>query len=141
MRGASLATTDIIEEPLAYALPTLDLSCRQVFAAGRRPRSVLVQLGLGSGDMAVPQNHIVSKEIEVRGSFRFHEEFALAAKLVNRRRVDVRPFPEVLEFLRSRIPIPRRRLITLVERKRAYCNENLRSGGSRPIVMITTFTP
>jgi L-idonate 5-dehydrogenase len=56
-----------------------------------RPRSVLVQLGLGNGDMAVPQNRIVAKEIEVRGSFRFHEEFALAVDLINRRRVDVRP--------------------------------------------------
>lgn len=56
-----------------------------------RPRSVLVQLGLGSGEMLVPQNVIVAKEIEVRGSFRFHEEFALAVELINRRRVDVRP--------------------------------------------------
>jgi len=55
-----------------------------------RPRSVLVQLGLG-GDIAVPQNVVVAKEIEIRGSFRFHEEFALAVDLINRRRVDVRP--------------------------------------------------
>lgn len=56
-----------------------------------RPQSVLVQLGLGGGDVPVPQNVIVTKEIEIRGSFRFHEEFALAVKLINRRRVDVRP--------------------------------------------------
>jgi L-idonate 5-dehydrogenase len=56
-----------------------------------RPRSVLVQLGLAGGEMSVPQNMIVSKEIEVRGSFRFHEEFALAVDLINHRRVDVRP--------------------------------------------------
>ena len=55
-----------------------------------RPRSVLVQLGLG-GDVAVPQNVVVAKEIEIRGSFRFHEEFALAVELINRRRADVRP--------------------------------------------------
>lgn len=55
-----------------------------------RPRSVLVQLGLG-GDIAVPQNVVVAKEIEIRGSFRFHEEFALAVDLINRRRADVRP--------------------------------------------------
>ena len=41
--------------------------------------------------MAVPQNLIVSKEIEIRGSFRFHEEVGLAVELINRRRVDVRP--------------------------------------------------
>ena len=56
-----------------------------------RPRSILVQLGLAGGEMSVPQNVIVGKEIEVRGSFRFHEEFALAVDLINRRRVDVRP--------------------------------------------------
>lgn len=55
-----------------------------------KPRGVLVQLGLG-GDILVPQNMIVAKEIEVRGSFRFHEEFALAVDLINRRRVDLMP--------------------------------------------------
>jgi L-idonate 5-dehydrogenase len=56
-----------------------------------KPRGVLVQLGLGSGDMAIPQNIIVAKEIEVRGTFRFQEEFGLAVELINRRRVDVSP--------------------------------------------------
>ena len=54
------------------------------------PRGVLMQLGLG-GDVSVPQNVIVAKEIEIRGSFRFHEEFGLAVDLINRRRVDVTP--------------------------------------------------
>ena len=34
---------------------------------------------------------IVAKEIEIRGSFRFHEEFALAVDLINSRRVDLKP--------------------------------------------------
>ena len=55
-----------------------------------RPRGVLVQLGLG-GDVSIPQNLIVAKEIEIRGSFRFHEEFALAVDLINKRRVDLTP--------------------------------------------------
>jgi L-idonate 5-dehydrogenase len=55
-----------------------------------KPRGTLVQLGLG-GDISIPQNLIVSKEIEVRGSFRFHEEFALAVDLINRKRVDLKP--------------------------------------------------
>ncbi len=55
-----------------------------------RPRGVLVQLGLG-GDISVPQNMIVAKEIEIKGSFRFHEEFALAVDLINTRRVDLKP--------------------------------------------------
>ncbi|PZM10559.1 L-idonate 5-dehydrogenase [Rhizobium tubonense] len=54
------------------------------------PRAVLVQLGLG-GDIAIPQNMIVSKEIEMRGTFRFHGEFALAVDLINQRRVDLKP--------------------------------------------------
>jgi L-idonate 5-dehydrogenase len=54
------------------------------------PRSVLVQLGLG-GDMSLPQNVIVAKEIEIRGTFRFHEEFGLAVDLINRKRVDLKP--------------------------------------------------
>ena len=55
-----------------------------------RPRGVLMQLGLG-GDLAIPQNLVVAKEIEMRGTFRFHDEFALAVDLINRRRVDVKP--------------------------------------------------
>ena len=54
------------------------------------PRSVLIQLGLG-GDISIPQNMIVSKEIEMRGTFRFHEEFGLAVDLINKRRVDMNP--------------------------------------------------
>ena len=55
-----------------------------------KPRGILVQLGLG-GNIAVPQNLVVAKEVEIRGSFRFHEEFALAVDLINRRRVDLTP--------------------------------------------------
>ncbi|MEM7442814.1 MAG: L-idonate 5-dehydrogenase [Pseudomonadota bacterium] len=55
-----------------------------------RPRGVLVQLGLG-GDITIPQNTIVAKEIELRGSFRFHEEFELAVELIASGRVDVMP--------------------------------------------------
>jgi L-idonate 5-dehydrogenase len=55
-----------------------------------RPRSVLIQLGLG-GNISVPQNMIVSKEIEIRGSFRFHDEFGLAVDMINKKRVDLKP--------------------------------------------------
>jgi L-idonate 5-dehydrogenase len=54
------------------------------------PRGVLLQLGLG-GDVTIPLNMLVSKEIDMRGSFRFHEEFALAVDLINRKRVDLKP--------------------------------------------------
>ena len=55
-----------------------------------RPRGVLVQLGLG-GDVSVPQNMIVSKELSICGSFRFHAEFALAVKIINEARLDFAP--------------------------------------------------
>jgi L-idonate 5-dehydrogenase len=55
-----------------------------------RPRGVVVQLGLG-GDVSVPQNMIVAKELALLGSFRFHAEFALAVQLINEGRVDMRP--------------------------------------------------
>lgn len=55
-----------------------------------RPRGTIVQLGLG-GDMSVPMNMVVAKEIQLAGSFRFHEEFAQAVKLISSRDVDVKP--------------------------------------------------
>lgn len=55
-----------------------------------KPRGTLVQLGLG-GDISLPQNTIVAKEIEVRGTFRFHEEFGQAVDLINQKRVDFSP--------------------------------------------------
>ena len=55
-----------------------------------RPRATVVQLGLG-GDMPVPMNMVVAKEIELRGSFRFHPEFAEAVRLINERLIDVKP--------------------------------------------------
>jgi L-idonate 5-dehydrogenase len=55
-----------------------------------RPGGVIVQLGLG-GEMKLPVNAIVAKEIELRGTFRFHEEFALAVTLIGKGLVDVKP--------------------------------------------------
>ena len=55
-----------------------------------RPGAVIVQVGLG-GDINFPANLLVGKELEWRGAFRFHEEFALAVELMNRGLVDVKP--------------------------------------------------
>lgn len=55
-----------------------------------RPRGIIVQLGLG-GDMSLPINTIVAKEFDLRGAFRFHEEFAVAVELLNKGLVDVKP--------------------------------------------------
>jgi len=55
-----------------------------------RPGGVIVQLGLG-GEMKLPMNALVAKEIELRGTFRFHTEFALAVALIGKGLVDVKP--------------------------------------------------
>lgn len=47
-----------------------------------RPRGSVVQLGLG-GDVSLPQNVVVAKELSICGSFRFHAELALAVRLIN----------------------------------------------------------
>ena len=58
--------------------------------AALRPRGVILQLGLG-GDMSLPMMAITAKELELRGSFRFHPEFAVGVGLMQRGLVDVRP--------------------------------------------------
>ncbi|MBX3642347.1 MAG: L-idonate 5-dehydrogenase [Rubrivivax sp.] len=55
-----------------------------------RPRGIIVQMGLG-GEMSLPINTIVAKEFELRGTFRFHAEFATAVQLLNQRLVDLKP--------------------------------------------------
>lgn len=55
-----------------------------------RPRGVAVQLGMG-GDMTLPMMQITGKELELRGSFRFHEEFPLAVELMTKGLIDVKP--------------------------------------------------
>lgn len=55
-----------------------------------RPRGIIVQVGLG-GNMTIPINTIVAKEFDLRGAFRFHEEFATAVALLNKGLVNVKP--------------------------------------------------
>jgi len=54
------------------------------------PRGIIVQVGLG-GEMTLPINTIVAKEFDLRGAFRFHEEFGIAVELLNKGLVDVKP--------------------------------------------------
>jgi len=58
--------------------------------ATMRPRGVILQLGLG-GDMTLPMMAITAKELDLRGSFRFHPEFAVGVGLMQKRLIDVRP--------------------------------------------------
>jgi L-idonate 5-dehydrogenase len=58
--------------------------------AAMRPRGIVMQLGLG-GDMNIPMQALTAKELDLRGSFRFHEEFATAVKLMQNGMIDVKP--------------------------------------------------
>ncbi len=44
-----------------------------------------------TGDLTIPLNALVGKEIVWRGSQRFHAEFAQAVDLISSRTIDVRP--------------------------------------------------
>lgn len=55
-----------------------------------RPCGIILQLGLG-GDMALPMMAITAKELELRGSFRFHNEFATGVALMKSGLIDVKP--------------------------------------------------
>ena len=56
-----------------------------------RPRSVVVQVGLSGSELTLPFNTVVAKEFDLRGAFRFHEEFGVAVQLINQRLVDLKP--------------------------------------------------
>ncbi|MBO6916861.1 MAG: L-idonate 5-dehydrogenase [Rhizobiaceae bacterium] len=55
-----------------------------------RPRGIVMQLGLG-GDMSIPMQALTAKELDLRGSFRFHEEFAMSVKLMQQGQINVKP--------------------------------------------------
>ncbi len=55
-----------------------------------RPGATIVQVGLG-GDATLDMNTIVAKELVLKGTFRFHPEFATAVALLARGLVDVSP--------------------------------------------------
>ena len=56
-----------------------------------RPGGAIVQLGLG-GDMTVPMQAMTAKELTLKGSFRFHEEFHTGVSLMQKGLIDVKPF-------------------------------------------------
>lgn len=55
-----------------------------------RPQGRLVQVGV-AGDVPVPLNMLVGKEITYCGTQRFDTEFAAAVQMIAERRIDVRP--------------------------------------------------
>jgi L-idonate 5-dehydrogenase len=55
-----------------------------------RPRGVLVSIGMG-GDVTLPMTQLAAKEVDLRGTFRFHPEFATAVRFLNEGLIDGRP--------------------------------------------------
>jgi L-idonate 5-dehydrogenase len=63
-----------------------------------RPGGTIVQLGLG-GEMTLPVNLLTTKEIALKGTFRFHEEFAWAVDFLAAGKLDVAPLlTEIVPF-------------------------------------------
>ena len=56
-----------------------------------RPGGTIIQVGLG-GDMTLPVQALTAKELSLKGSFRFHEEFATAVSLMQKGLIVVKPF-------------------------------------------------
>jgi L-idonate 5-dehydrogenase len=56
-----------------------------------RPRGIVVQVGLSGSELSLPFNMVVAKEFDIRGAFRFHEEFGVAVELINKGFVDLKP--------------------------------------------------
>jgi L-idonate 5-dehydrogenase len=55
-----------------------------------RPGGTIMQLGLG-GDMTLPMQAITARELSIKGSFRFHEEFFTGVSLMQKGLIDVKP--------------------------------------------------
>lgn len=68
-----------VAQALAGAIPAM------------RPGGTIMQLGLG-GDMTLPVQAMTAKELSLRGSFRFHEEFHTGVSLMQKGLIDVKPF-------------------------------------------------
>ncbi len=56
-----------------------------------RPGGTMVQLGMG-GDMELPVQMMTARELSMKGSFRFHEEFSTGVHLMQKGLIDVAPF-------------------------------------------------
>ncbi len=67
-----------------------------------RPRGILVQIGV-SGDISLPINLLVGKEIVLKGSHRFHHEFSEAVALIDRGEINLRPMISKIFSLKDMI--------------------------------------
>lgn len=65
-----------------------------------RSGGTIVQIGNG-GQFTLPMNVVVAKEFDLRGSFRFHEEFAWAVDMIGSGSIDLSP------LLTATVPVDR----------------------------------
>jgi NADPH:quinone reductase-like Zn-dependent oxidoreductase len=65
------------------------------------PRGILVSVGMG-GDMSIPMTQLVAKEVDLRGTFRFHAEFANGGIAQGPRA----GFPALLHGTEAVVPLP-----------------------------------
>ena len=55
-----------------------------------KPKGTLIQLGLG-GDVLIPLVLVTTKELNLKGSFRFHLEFEMAVNMMKKKLINVNP--------------------------------------------------
>ena len=55
-----------------------------------KPKGTLIQLGLG-GDVLIPLVSVTTKELNLKGSFRFDSEFELAVNMMKKKLINVNP--------------------------------------------------
>ncbi len=55
-----------------------------------KPKGTMIQLGLG-GDVLIPLVSVTTKELNLKGSFRFHSEFELAVNMMKKKLINVNP--------------------------------------------------
>lgn len=87
--GLAPYETDRGQFDVVFECSAAEPALRSAIAAVR-PRGLIVQVGV-TGDITLPLNALVGKELRLIGSQRFDREFALAVTLIAVRKVDVRP--------------------------------------------------
>jgi L-idonate 5-dehydrogenase len=83
--AADKGTFDVVFEA-SGAAPALAVALQVA-----RPGATIVQVGNAAGETAVAMNTVVAKELTLRGTFRFHEEFDIAVAFLAARAIDPRP--------------------------------------------------
>ena len=114
--AAEIVATDVVDGPLPTALKMGATHAINTMAEPDRLKAeygaekgafdvvrsggTIVQIGVG-GNFTLPMNVVVAKEFDLRGSFRFHEEFDWAVAMIGSKTIDLSP------LLTATIPVER----------------------------------